>query len=213
MQSKIKKNIRKIKIGIFPKTIKIGNKRYIRIVRLANEGFNIKPYKTYGFFFGEYAHVGHFFNVIINNLDNFILGLDEQYVIEPDDKNVLMKGCHCFFYKFDLNQAEKDGNLPFRTDHRENIGYLSDNELVWVSNVSSTLKPYVYETTHDLKNPYTGEVKTFWKKFGRDIDWVKMPLSLAVKRTQEHLMKSDRVEELVSQIYLTEDQIKRMWYL
>jgi len=45
----------------------------------------------------------------------------------------------------------------------------------------------------------------------QEIDWVKMPMKIALERTHEHMGEYPDIYEEISEIYLTEEQAKRMF--
>ncbi|MBP1309148.1 hypothetical protein JOD82_002168 [Paenibacillus sp. 1182] len=205
----IYEQLRDMKLYLYPLQIQLDDIRYVRVVRIANEGFNIKPFKDMDIF----NHSGGFIRIKINTLDEHYETIDEKQIIEADHQNFLMKGCHCFMYKFNANQAKKGGNLPFRVHHKANIAYLPENEWVWVSNCTPTFTRYVGEITHVVEDPLTSKPYTFTKRYSNKLDWVKMRAYIAIQRTDEHLKTNDTVQEAISEFYLTKNQMNQVVFL
>ncbi|OIJ09423.1 hypothetical protein BKP35_16340 [Anaerobacillus arseniciselenatis] len=210
----ILRKVRNLKVHISSPIKNNGDIRLVRITRLAKDGFTINPY--FSFKENAYTHSGKFIDVTIKHLDTFIEKVTKSKVIIPDDTVNLFEGCHCFCYKFDLDQAKQSGNLYFREWDKANIAYLPSDEVVWVNNIRCTKHSplgthrYVNHITAKYINPDNGEQVEMFKELTADIDWVKMPLSLAVKRTDKHLIDNKKVDEQISQIYLTKEQINKL---
>ncbi|ADO59895.1 hypothetical protein [Paenibacillus polymyxa] len=205
----IQERLRDLKIHLYPLQIQLGGIRYVRVARIANEGFNIKPFKDVNIF----LHTGGFIQKKINTLDDYYESVAEEQVVEADPQNVLIEGCHCFIYKFNANQAKKGGNLPFRVHHKVNIAYLPENEWIWVSNCTPTFTRYVGEITHVVEDPLTSKPYTFTKRYSNKLDWVKMRAYLAIQRTDEHLKTSNTVQEAISEFYITKNQMDQVVFL
>lgn len=183
---------------------KIGN--YVRITRIANEGLNIKAFKTEF----VYAHTERFIDVTVDEIYSTAKSLDRSHYIIPGFEENLMKGCFCFFYLFDIKQAEKNGNLSHREYDKLNISYLHESEIVWVKNVkeSGEIKDRLIKITRDSENPFTGEISVFEDDVRKISDFVMMPLSLALQRTNKHQKKN--IVENISQMYLMDNQVKKL---
>lgn len=184
-----------------PKVISTSKGTYVKVVRIANEGFNVSPY-------GEtYHQPGEFLDITISSLDDFILELDHSKVISLKENR--MNGCFCFAYIFDHTQAYDNGNLRHRKNQKFNVGYLEVSEIVYVRNVNSNVKMgFVHEITSPLQDYKTFNLIN--DRFARNTDWVRMPLSLVIERTKEHLQIYTHVWEEISEVYVTEDQFDRM---
>ncbi|MCM3358079.1 hypothetical protein [Psychrobacillus sp. MER TA 171] len=188
---------------------KLGN--YVRITRIANEGFNIKPYKKEG----VYKHTERFIDTTIDELNDQVKNLDKSKYIIPELEENLMEGCFCFLYHFDIRQAEHNGNLSHRMFDKLNVAYLHENENVWVKNVNITGEKdnRLIKITKESKNPFTGEIPTIEDNVRKVSDWVKMPLFLAVQRTNKNKqirkLKNQRILEDISQMYLMDSQVLR----
>lgn len=197
---------RKKILMMYPPVISTKRGKFIRITRIANEGYNIKAYKTEFI----YAHTERFIDVTVDKIYSTVKSLDRSHYIIPGFEGNLMKGCFCFFYRFDIKQAEGNGNLSHREHDKLNISYLHESEIVWVKNVKETGKIHdrLIKITRDSENPFTGEISVFEDEVRSISDWVMMPLSLAIQRTNKHQQKN--ISENISQMYLMDNQVKKM---
>ncbi|MFS0783500.1 hypothetical protein [Bacillus sp. 1P06AnD] len=209
-KEKIKAKWRAFKINKSPKIITFNKKSYVRVVRLADEGFNIKPYKSFngnGILKEEdFAHNGFFYNVQIEGeYGEQINDLPLEQLIIPDTNENLMEGCFCYLYEFDLSESKKRSSvLGFRHNHKVNIGYLPIEEVVWVSNIRANLKGKYVAGMHD----------SILERSPCNYDWVKMTVINMIERSKSYLWSHSKVEESISQIYLTEEQkmkLKFVW--
>lgn len=164
---------RKLQLSLFPEVIKLGKKRYIRVVRIANEGFNLKPYVTIDLDSYSYPHPGNFLDIKIQNLNQYTINIDQKDVIIPRVRENLMRGCHCFIYKFDLTQAQSEGNLSFRSDDKLNIGYLPEDEVVWVRNVDSKINTFIKTIEFTSPETYLVDIKRFGSEWCRKLIGLK----------------------------------------
>jgi hypothetical protein len=178
----------------------------VKIVRVANEGFNTKPYRS-----SVYYHTGTFWDVLITDLNQKNITVDEYSHVE---KSGDLLGCFCFFHKYDLWQLSDRGNLFIRKGHRVNIGYLPKDENVFVRNITADLKRlYVNRKRRVVTNPENNEPHEFIFDISLNsgkFDWVKMPLWLAIERTEVHLKFNMYEDELISEVYLTKDQVDKL---
>jgi hypothetical protein len=175
---------------------------YVRIVRFADEGFNIERYGS------TYYQVGKFINVI--------LGFEERlFSVEKDiQENTFQKpkGCFAHFYKFDLETA-KNGILFFRKNDKVNVAYLPIEQKIFVRNVTDSLKSkYIIRQTFKIEDT-KAVLKEFWDETN-DHDWVIMSLREAIKRTDSHInnfvREASSTQEIITETYLTEEQINKL---
>lgn len=199
---------RKLILMMYPPIMSTRRGNYIRITRIANEGFNVKAYKTEF----VYAHTERFIDVTVDEINAPVKSIDRSHYIIPGFDENLMIGCFCFFYLFNISQAEAKGNLPFRSSDKLNVAYLHESEIVWVKNVkeSGKINERLIKITKESENPYTGEKSVFEDDWRRISDWVRMPLSLALQRTNKHKQTQKHIDENISQIYLVDKQINRL---
>lgn len=89
---------------------------------------------------------------------------------------------------------------------------MHESEIVWVKNVkeSGKINERLIKITKESENPYTGEKSVFEDDWRRISDWVRMPLSLALQRTNKHKQTQKHIDENISQIYLVDKQINRL---
>jgi hypothetical protein len=181
----------------------------IKIIRVANEGFNTKPYNQ--------GPTSVFLDVLITDLDAKIRATHEQ---ASHNKNNKMDGCFCFLEKFDKSQLEDSGSLFYRKGHKWNIGFLPIDEIVFVRNTKNNKIPdrFVTHIETEKMDSYTNQ-PIFETLGGKPYEFIKMPLSLALKRLEEHmkLQNNEKADEEIAELYLTEKQIKekfsiKKWY-
>ncbi|WP_150274403.1 hypothetical protein [Paenibacillus tepidiphilus] len=178
----------------------------VQVVRYANEGFNIKPYRS-----KAYYHTGDFFNYSVerNNLHQTVnlykRDTDRMMVPNPE-------GCFAFLYNYDISQINKTGNLFIRSNARKNVGYLRLDEVVYVRNIHANMKQrFIGEIIHEIPDPYTGIMYEFPKSSMYDeLNWVQMPVSLFLERSKEHFNMFGRMYERISEVYLTAEQVGRI---
>jgi hypothetical protein len=90
---------------------------------------------------------------------------------------------------------------------------LPETEIVYVRNVFDGLKnKIVFEIQIETTNPDTNQVEIFHDLISGKpyYEWVKMPLSLALKRLEKHAKKYTTLDELITEVYLTEVQINKL---
>ncbi|GEN35831.1 hypothetical protein [Aneurinibacillus danicus] len=175
----------------------------VKIIRIANEGFLCRPYKT----IGVYSHHGDFTDIVITNLAQEVRATKANMNAYQSDE---MRGCFCFLDGFDEKQINQDGELCYRVGHKRNIGYLPADELVFVRNVRPDGKQKIIEeywVEHKIPDK---EEPWLYPSFADIYAWIQMPLSLAVERLQEHTRINGTTKEIVSEIYLREEQVNRM---
>jgi hypothetical protein len=116
-------------------------------------------------------------------------------------KNNKMEGCFCFLECFDYNQLNNGGNLPFRKNQTMHRAYLPDNEIVFVRNTKNNKinDRFVFSIEGRTLSGFTYE-------------FVKMPLSLAVQRLEQHISSKNTPDEEISEIYITNERISRLDY-
>ena len=103
---------------------KLFKPRKIRIIRVANEGFNIKS-------FGD---ASIFLDANVTNLEqNSMISLQHanRYLSNP------MEGCFCFLEGFDTTQLLSSGELFYRGNDAWFEGYLPKDEIVFVRNTKN----------------------------------------------------------------------------
>lgn len=173
----------------------------IKIIRVSNEGFDIKPY--------DKGSTDVFLDVVVTDLNQTIIPNKDQ-VSKYEKTNI--EGCFCFLEGFDQAQLSKNGNLFFRENNVWNIGYLPKDELVFVRNTKNNqiVDKFAKEFYTGGINAFTGEPNK--EKLNRKpYEFIKMPLYLATERLKEHIeSKSDgKADEEISELYLTKEQIKK----
>ena len=121
-------------------------------------------------------------------------------------------GCYAHFYKFNCNDIKKNGILGMRSKDKINVAYLPSDYPIWVRNMDAN-KQDIISFYKMIQNP---EDHT-WHKFPQpqtlgNYNWIKMPLSIAVQRTDEYLSVNDYDApcEAMSEAFLTAEDIKQL---
>jgi hypothetical protein len=172
---------------------------WIRIVRYANEGFSPMTYST-----GEYFYKGEIFDYNVKNKIN----LEDPLLIKPSE----WSGNYCYFHMFDIKSVEDRGILGHRKGHTINVGYLPGDYLVYVRALNADDQPAIHINRH-TQSLADQLIFEFDKTQSLDkFNWLKMKLSLAVQRNQEHLMKNKRevAEERFTEMLLFPEDIEHI---
>lgn len=121
----------------------------VRIIRFANEGFNISK---------QFEYPG-FYDIEVSDYTN------NQKIIrdEPSITNQEY-GCYCHFYKFNMTDLGDSGSLSMRKGHAMNIGYLPFDYPVFVRNMRPD-KSRIVRSYVKLKNPEDKSIHKFEEKF------------------------------------------------
>ncbi|WP_238656173.1 hypothetical protein [Paenibacillus piscarius] len=178
----------------------------VQVVRYANEGFNIKPYRS-----KVYHHTGDFFNYLVERVN-----LHQTVNLYKRDTDRMMisnpEGCFAFLYNYDVSQISKTGNLFIRLNARKNVAYLRLDEVVYVRNIHANMKNrFIGDIIHEIPEPSTGIMHEFPNSSMYDeLNWVQMPVSVFLDRSKEHFEMFGRMHERISEVYLTCEQINRL---
>ncbi|RED66127.1 hypothetical protein [Cohnella lupini] len=172
----------------------------VRIVRFANEGFDIKrDTGAFSFYDLEVTDYSHDYTLIRNR--------DRIHSQSID-------GCYCHFYKFNVQSIQDGGILASRQGHKINIGYLALDHAVYARNMRPDKdKTRIVRVNKEIRDPSNGNTHTFQDDSYMDsYAWVRMKLSLLIERTNEYLRtnKTDIVPEHLSEIFLTGDDQRSM---
>jgi GH18 family chitinase len=174
----------------------------VRIVRFANEGFDIK----------RETGALSFYDMEVSNYR------DEYRLLRGKDPihNQTINGCYCHFYKFNIQSIQKGGILARRQGQKINIGYLPLDYAVYARNMRPDKdNTRIVRVHREIQDPSNGNISTFqddsyWDAYA----WVRMKLSLLIERTDEYLktFKTDFVPEHLSEIFLTTDDLRLIEY-
>lgn len=178
----------------------------IRVVRYSNEGFDIKPYRS-----KVYYHTGDFYNYLIGadalNKTVSLYKRDTDQISVPNPE-----GCFAFLHRYDESQVSENGNLSIRSNARKNIGYIRLDEVVYARNIHADMKRhFIGELIEETPEPTTGILYEFPKSSVYDrYNWVQMPVSVFLERSKQHFELFGRIHEIISEVFLTSDQIQRL---
>lgn len=181
----------------------------VRIVRFANEGFDVKR-ETGGLAF----------------YDTEVLDYRSEYrIIRGKDPIMIQRieGCYCHFYKFDLRSLKENGILATRKGQTLNVGYLPLTHSVYARNMRpDDNKSRIVRVYKEVQNPsdksiHLFEDDSYWDAYA----WVRMRLSLLLERTEEYMKinNTNIVPEHLSEVFLTPNDLilmqkkKRFFYL
>ncbi|MGY3386838.1 hypothetical protein ACVWZB_004792 [Paenibacillus polymyxa] len=172
--------------------------KHFRITRHANEGFEPKEHKT----------SFRFYNGLITDYDKPVEISVNDPLLTPKFSTV--NACFCHFYKY-TREDYKDGEIMgLRRYDRINIGYLPSDYPVFVRNRNAKGKS-ILQYYEMLQNPLDGSWHKFSQSMSYDIfDWVKMELSLAVKRSKEYPLRNPfnpLIPEDMSEMLLFSDDL------
>lgn len=171
----------------------------IRIVRFADEGFDLK----------EKREGTSFYDLEVDNYWN-----DYSIIREKDNINKGIYGCYSHFYKLNMINLKDRGILGFRKGHRINVGYLPIDYSVYARNMRPDgNKTRIVKVFRENENPFDKSVyltqdDSYWDAYA----WVKMKLSLLERRTEEYLQLNNTkiIPEHISEIFLTAKDIESL---
>lgn len=181
-------------------------KKIVKVVRYSNEGFDIKPYRS-----KVYYHTGEFYNYLIQSS-----ALHQTVSLYRRDTDTMLnqnpEGCFAFLHRYDESQVSENGSLSIKSNARKNVGYLGLDEVVYARNIHADMKRhFIGEIIHETPEPDTGIMYEFPKSSIYDrYNWVQMPVSVFLERSNEHFEIYGKVSEIISEVYLTSDQIERL---
>lgn len=178
----------------------------VQVVRYSNEGFDIKPYRS-----AAYYHTGDFFNYLVGieelhqTVSLYKRDTDRMMVLNPE-------GCFAFLNQYDERQVSEDGSLSIRSNARKNMAYIRLDEVVYARNVQADMKRHLIgEIIRETPEPETGVLYQFPKSSYHDRwNWVQMPVSVFLERSKEHFMMFGSIHEIISEVFLTSEQIQRL---
>lgn len=169
------------------------NKKYIRIVRYANEQFHLQK-----FILSEYIYHG-----VVKYTDPVEIQMDYDPLLSP--KFSTIAACYCHFHHFDTNAFSSTGNMAMRMGHDLNIAYMPADQLVYVRAINEQYQSFVRFFRIE-RNPFTQVMYKFNERSITDkFTWVKMKLGDAVQRNEEYLKHNKIMPEKFSEMLLTAD--------
>lgn len=167
--------------------------KYIRIVRYANEGFQLRK-----FMLSENIYHG-----AVNSIVPIEIQIDNDPLLAQ--KNPTVEACYCHFYLFNNNAYSKDGVMGIRHGHAINIAYLPADQFVYVRAANALDQPLL-KYYRMAENPFDYSMYRFDEQSTTDrFHWAKMTLSDAVQRNKEFLKHKDDIPEKFSEMLLTSD--------
>jgi len=185
---------------------------HVKLIRFADEGFLTKPYNT-NFEYGVrryYCHSLPFIDFEITNLEDTDRIVDIEKVIKPKINDEQWSGCFAFLNAFDEQLFETA--MRFRKGDKQTIAYLLNNpdEVVWVRNTThkGQLSSYISRTSEYFPE-HDQSIEDYLSDIGH-LYWVKMKLSLALKRIELGQRHLNWTPEWLSEVYLTKDQVNRL---
>lgn len=167
--------------------------KYIRIVRYANERFQLKK-----FMLSEYIYHGEV---------HYSYPIEIQIDSDPllSAKSSTVEACYCHFYQFDTKAFGPKGIMGMREGHDLNIGYLPADQPVYVRAVDENFQP-ILQYFRIAENPFDHTMYRFDEHSNTDkFTWVKMRLSDAVQRNDKYLKSNEVLPEKLSEMLLTTD--------
>jgi hypothetical protein len=178
----------------------------VRVVRYSDAGFDVKPYRS-----KIYYHSGNFYNYRIDSdsLTNTVS------LYEREAKSLLVPnpvGCFAFLGMYDETQISKNGNLHIQYGARKNIGYLRLDDIVYARNIQANMKShFIGEIIREIPHPKTGILHEFPESSIYDrLNWIQMPVSVFLERSMTHYKLFGQIHEIISEVFLTEDQVMNM---
>lgn len=167
--------------------------KYIRIVRYANEQFQLKQ-----FMLSEYIYHG-----VVKYREPVEVQIDDDPLLTSKFSSV--EACYCHFYEFDIKAFGPKGIMGMREGHDLNLAYMPADQPVYVRALNEKSEPFM-KYYRMVENPFDHTMHRFDEQSTTDkFTWVKMKLSDAVLRNKEYLKHHEVLPEKLSEMLLTAD--------
>ena len=183
-------------------------KDYVTVIRFDNKGFNPTPYNS-----PTFCHTLPFISEEISSLSETDGIIDYQNsIIKPAWNDWNWSGCFAFLEEYNPNNL--NDILSHRRHSKKNVALLHKNQLIWVRNVNHQNRPfYVYYNSVHYYEDRRYEFPELISSGTEVYCWVKMSVELALKRLELYKSNNNNViSEIMSECYLTNTQIKQLYY-